>query len=65
MRKGSMGTSMGGGFIRFPQRWPEKNDEECQVCKAPRRFPCRDKLTDKVLQKTHATSAKQRQARKK
>lgn len=51
--KGSSGTSMGGSLIRVPQRWPDKNAEECPVCKAGRRFPCRDKRTNKLMYKTH------------
>ncbi|WP_181036539.1 hypothetical protein [Arthrobacter sp. B1805] len=47
------GTSMGGGVIRVPRRWPDKNPEECPVCHAPRRFPCRDKRTNKLMYKTH------------
>lgn len=47
------GTSMGGGIIRIPRRWPDKNPEECPVCHAPRRFPCRDKRTNKLMYRTH------------
>lgn len=55
--KGSSGTSMGGTMIRVPQRWPDKNAEECPVCKAGRRSPCRDKRTNKLMYRTHTGNA--------
>lgn len=64
MRKGSAGTSLGGGIVRVRQRWPEKNQEECPVCHEPRRFPCRT-ANRKLLYTTHTTASKQRQARRK
>jgi hypothetical protein len=56
---------MGGGIVRVRQRWPEKNHEECPICHEPRRFPCRDTATRKLLYTTHTTASKQRQARRK
>lgn len=60
-RKMSTGTAM--SIIRVKPRWPEKNTETCPVCKAERRFPCRDRKTNRLLYVTHTSRAAARRRR--